>query len=874
MKRLAALALLLAGPAMGQQISLPSGARHWPSPAAGTIFYVANGTTGALGALALGSLGTCLKAGSGAVEWGACGTGDVTDVNITTTAPATGGASCASGTCAFTLGVSITPANPGGAVALQGATPGTVQTGHANLSGTIVAGAFSGPLTGNVTGNVSGSSGSTTGNAATATALAADPADCSAGQYASSINDSGTLGCAQVAYSQVSGTPSLAAVATSGSAADLGTGTLPDDRLSNVVTAGTCGDATHSCGLTYDAHGRITAASNNSITGGGTITGSGTSGQMTLWSGTSAITGNAGAVYSGTGDSFVETVSKLVAAASTAPSALSPAPLALDARATLTASGDVATIVSNAVLGADNPSADLSALRVDAGSNVMSHFDGRSLNGLYVAQSAEDTGSWDVIRGIYAGVTTSGVENVGAYDQVALDAYAYAYPSQPDDLVGVRAQIASGDAPGHGYGFQVLTPDITLATVGAGVRIEDQSPLSYQLWSSGTKPSLFEVTNAATKGVLVKGAAAQSANLQEWQDSTGAALSAVTAAGAFTGNAATATALASNPSDCSAGQYANAIAASGNLTCGAVAYSEVSGTPSLAAVATSGSASDLGTGTLPIARIADGAVTLAKLANLAQDQFIGRTTASTGVPETATITAAARTVLDDTSVSAMVDTLGGAAASGTGGLARTTDPALVRPAVSGTPAAAGALGYDSASGTTTQYSGLTASVGSFPRVLAVGRPGGTLTNSTASDQDFSSIYTIPANVLVANKVIRVTLNFKLATGVSSATLTSYLKLGTTKIAASVAINATDSATRTQAVITTILGTAAAGASVAVEAVGPGSFFANAGVLGTIGQPVAGIATNGTLAIVPGIAWSSTGSTETLTLLSYIIEELN
>jgi hypothetical protein len=75
---------------------------------------------------------------------------------------------------------------------------------------------------------------------------------------------------------------------------------------------------------------------------------------------------------------------------------------------------------------------------------------------------------------------------------------------------------------------------------------------------------------------------------------------------------------------------------------------------------------------LPTAGMVDGAVTLAKMANLAQDQFIGRTTASTGVPQTATITAAARTVLDDTTVAAMVDTLGGASSSGTGGLARVT----------------------------------------------------------------------------------------------------------------------------------------------------------------------------------------------------------
>lgn len=60
-----------------------------------------------------------------------------------------------------------------------------------------------------------------------------------------------------------------------------------------------------------------------------------------------------------------------------------------------------------------------------------------------------------------------------------------------------------------------------------------------------------------------------------------------------------------------------------------------------------------------------GVVTLAKMANLAQDQFIVRTTASTGVPQTATVTAAARTVLDDTTVAAMMDTLGGGTVSNT-----------------------------------------------------------------------------------------------------------------------------------------------------------------------------------------------------------------
>jgi hypothetical protein len=77
-----------------------------------------------------------------------------------------------------------------------------------------------------------------------------------------------------------------------------------------------------------------------------------------------------------------------------------------------------------------------------------------------------------------------------------------------------------------------------------------------------------------------------------------------------------------------------------------------------------------------VTALPSGSITLAMLANLAQDQFIGRVTASTGVPETATITAAARTVLDDVTVSAMVDTLGGTPATGTGAIVRALNPAF------------------------------------------------------------------------------------------------------------------------------------------------------------------------------------------------------
>lgn len=75
---------------------------------------------------------------------------------------------------------------------------------------------------------------------------------------------------------------------------------------------------------------------------------------------------------------------------------------------------------------------------------------------------------------------------------------------------------------------------------------------------------------------------------------------------------------------------------------------------------------------------------LAAIAGLTSGADLGIYFTGSGTAGTFTLTSAARTVLDDATVAAMVDTLGGASSTGTGGLARATSPTFVTP-ILGTP---------------------------------------------------------------------------------------------------------------------------------------------------------------------------------------------
>lgn len=115
--------------------------------------------------------------------------------------------------------------------------------------------------------NASGQfSGTLIGQADTATALATTPAQCAAGQYSTGITTAGVANCAQVAYGQVSGTPT--ALPPSGAASGDLTGSYPAPTLATSgATPGSYGSATTVPVITFDAKGRATATSSTTIAG-------------------------------------------------------------------------------------------------------------------------------------------------------------------------------------------------------------------------------------------------------------------------------------------------------------------------------------------------------------------------------------------------------------------------------------------------------------------------------------------------------------------------------------------------------------------------------------------------------------------------------
>jgi len=215
-----------------------------------------------------------------------------------------------------------------------------------------------------------------------------------------------------------------------------------------------------------------------------------------------------------------------------------------------------------------------------------------------------------------------------------------------------------------------------------------------------------------------------------------------------------------------------------------------------------------------------------------------------------------------------------ASTTGSGAVVLQGTPTITTPVISGTAASAAALGYDTTQKKNTAYGGATASEARIQTTLSADALTQTLTNGVATDQDFTSVYTFPANSIYTKKVYRATFFIEWVTGTSTVTTISYIKLGSTKIYTTSANSQGDGITRSIALVVYIVGRAAAGAAANVTTMTtPLSFGTAIYSSNTTDQPVA-LATNGTLDLVLGVSWSGTGSTETQELQGYIIEELN
>ncbi|WP_420239267.1 hypothetical protein ACOBR2_06725 [Telmatobacter bradus] len=127
-------------------------------------------------------------------------------------------------------------APPASVLSVNGQT-GAVALAFYNINGSLL----HSQLPALVAADIPDNAANTTGNAATASALASTPAQCSSGQYATGVTAAGTANCAQVAVAQVSGTAGVSQIGSGAAAAgkyvDGGTGewtALPAVPVSSV----------------------------------------------------------------------------------------------------------------------------------------------------------------------------------------------------------------------------------------------------------------------------------------------------------------------------------------------------------------------------------------------------------------------------------------------------------------------------------------------------------------------------------------------------------------------------------------------------------------------------------------------------------------
>lgn len=180
-------------------------------------------------------------------------------------------------------------------------------------------------------------------------------------------------------------------------------------------------------------------------------------------------------------------------------------------------------------------------------------------------------------------------------------------------------------------------------------------------------------------------------------------------------------------------------------------------------------------------------------------------------------------------------------------------------------------------------------VGGFPQPTALavkpgsGAAGSTNTSSSGSgtDHDHTLNYSIPANFLVADRMLRVTAIFYLNTGAAAPTLVHKLKAGSVVLAQNDPIAVANSlANKSIALQWLLQATADPSGASNVEAAMLGTPIVEASASGAWGggsitaQPVA-VATNAAITLQVATRWATAGTgVNTIQLRQFLVEALN
>jgi hypothetical protein len=495
-----------------------------------------------------------------------------------------------------------------------------------------------------VEGSVTATSfnGSLSGNATTASALAANPTDCAANQFATTIAANGNLTCASITDADVPDTITINNATNATNATNL-IGSGSTTNAVDLATAEVAGNlrATNLQNAAADL-GAANVSIDLSNTNGSFVTNLTVDGTITAATFVGALTGNA-TTASALAANPTDCAANQFANAIAANGNLTCASITdADVSDTLTASIFIGSgSTSNAIdlataeVAGNLRASNLQIAAADLGAaDVNLNFS--NTNGAFVTNLTLDgTITAATFSGSLSGNATTASALAANPTDCAFNQFATTIAANgnltcasitdadvPDSITINNATTAANLV---GSGSTTNAVDLATAEVAGNLRATNLQNAGADLGAANITIDLSNTNGSFVTNLTIDGT-----------------ITAATFAGALSGNATTASALAADPTDCAANQFANAIAANGNLTCASITDADVPNNITI----------DLAT-TATILQNA-GAVTISATTTAGADDIIFSTAGSEKwrIMESGTLQAAASRTIDLSNTSA------------------------------------------------------------------------------------------------------------------------------------------------------------------------------------------------------------------------------